>query len=225
MADDGGHANATRKIGRRMKNHLKKNDSELVKKEREALDEAIKKCPSLAGARIRPFPVGAKSRYLGKVFIYVLELKEAVLYSPDEEKIPKKWVKKIHIRPYKINLGDKITKRGMGTGFSGIDYDKGSGNFHKLVKLDEKIEFQVVLVANKYENGEKVGDEAYCPGVPLDVKVLDVLDDDFLKKVDEMGMYFPKLKEPAEENLEAVLESVARKLGVNLSEDLVQEKS
>ena len=59
--------------------------------------------------KLTDYSIASSSRYYGKIFIKVLELPgEGIWYSPDG-KIPKKRVRAIHFRPYKIESNDIVT--------------------------------------------------------------------------------------------------------------------
>ncbi|MBO7657117.1 hypothetical protein J6S55_00500 [Candidatus Saccharibacteria bacterium] len=187
------------------------------------LNRLVEKLPERIKSRIVDWPAkGSMGKsYKGKIFLKTIELAE------DEKKdYCGKRITAIHIRPYKIYLTDKVVNAGgskdpFKTDTPGvqINYDGGTGNFHKKIALEDRnIEFQVVLCA------EGVGNERSCPGTPKGFRGkkwtkkdgVNILTEDFLRAVDEMEMYFPKLSEPAKPDLCSVLTDVMGRIGLNL---------
>ena len=193
-----------------------------------ALEKLVSILPKEISERLVDYYIPSNSQYYGKVFLKVLNLK------PEEQTVYKgKHITAIHIRPYKIEKSDKIMLSDRNAHpFNqvasydeiNVDYDKNTGNFHKAINMDSgKINFQVVLVADKYvggkKDGKKVGSEGACPGIPegVNIKSDEDLTGEFLMKVDEMGMYFPKISEAPSSDLLSTFKKMIDTVGIKLN--------
>ena len=138
----------------------------------------------------------------GKFFIKEWNLKKPVLYKGKE-------ILKIDVRPYKINLDDKVVlSNNREHPFRDIccyddvtvDYDESTGNFHKSINPDsEDFEFQFVLVTKSGGPGGHKIDEQ-----------------DFMTKIDAEEMHFPNLSDKPSKDMTRIFGDVCQKLGIKL---------
>ena len=169
------------------------------------------------------FPIPTVSQYHEKVFIKVLLSKEKIA---EAKKTKKRMFVGFHIRPYRIRVDDPVVLQSEpNSPFKNVDsvvktdYDRSTGNFHKLIGDDEKTEFQVVLVAS---NG---GKERYAPDLPdFDGRIWEedeagknkYLKKEFKEAIDEKGMYFPRLQDAKTYELDELLEQASKAAKINL---------
>lgn len=115
-----------------------------------------------------------------------------------------------HIRPYRIRSNDveKAKDAGLwgvklkdiaggfdGLGWGEVHYDK-CGNFHKRIKTEDDIEFQVVLIRYKTNGG--------TPGK---------YDKD---NMETQEMYFPKIDDDGNYSLKELVEQAAKACGLEI---------
>ena len=182
--------------------------------------------------RYGDFSVCSKGQYYGRVFIKTLLSKEKCEEAKKPENADKRIIVGFHIRPYKINIDDTIVlKDEPDSPFKNdasdikIDYHSDTGNFHKIIRDNEKLEFQVVLVASNAGTESKT---PISPDFDTEKEGKDwefkngnkCLTKRYKEAIDEVGMYFPKLSEkpcaPTSDNLYKLLEKAAAKAGISL---------